>query len=215
MTRLRNYFLTGLVVSGPVAITLYIVWWLIRLVDSWVKPYIPARYTPDAYLPFSVPGFGLIVALFVITMIGFLTANFVGRSVIGYGERLLGRTPVVRAVYSGLKQIFQTVLANRAELFTRVGLVEYPRRGAWSLVFIGPDREFEINDALREREGKTIAVFRPLTPNLTTGYLMYVPEKDVVPLAMTIEEAARILISAGLVIPPRPGAAPTALDPDI
>ena len=201
MTRIRNYFLTGVIVCAPIAITTYIAWTLVHWVDSWVKTYIPGRYNPDNYLPFTVPGFGLIVALIVITLVGFLTANIIGRSIVSLGERLLNRMPLVRNVYSGLKQIFETVLANRSELFTRVGLFEYPRKGAWSIVFIAKQQETEINAALQSRHGKTIAVFRPITPNVTTGYLLYVAEEDVIPLDMSVEDAAKLLISAGLVGP--------------
>ncbi|MGE0499778.1 MAG: DUF502 domain-containing protein [Rhizobiaceae bacterium] len=201
MTRLRNYFLTGVVVCAPIAITAYLAWTVVHWFDSWVKPYIPARYNPDNYLPFAVPGFGLIVALLIITLIGFLTANIIGRSIVQVGERLLNRMPLVRNVYSGLKQIFETVLANRSELFTRVGLFEYPRRGAWSIVFIAKQQDTEINRALKPKHGKTMAVFRPITPNVTTGYLLYVPEEDVIPLDMSVEDAAKLLISAGLVAP--------------
>jgi uncharacterized membrane protein len=201
MRRIRNYFLTGVIVCAPLAITAYLSWSVIHWVDSWVKPYIPARYNPDNYLPFAVPGFGLIVALVMITLIGFLTANIIGRSIVSYGEKLLRRMPLVRNVYSGLKQIFETVLAHRTELFSKVGLFEYPRKGAWSIVFIAAQEDSEISDALEEREGKTIAVFRPITPNVTTGYLLYVAEKDVIPLEMSVEDAAKLLISAGLVGP--------------
>jgi uncharacterized membrane protein len=201
MMRLRNYFLTGIIVCAPLAITAYLSWTVIHWVDSWVKPYIPARYNPDNYLPFAVPGFGLIVALVLITLIGFLTANIIGRSIVSYGEKVLSRMPLVRNIYSGLKQIFETVLAHRAELFSKVGLFEYPRKGSWSIVFIASQEDSEISDALEAREGKTIAVFRPITPNVTTGYLLYVPEKDVIPLEMSVEDAAKLLISAGLVGP--------------
>lgn len=199
--KLRNYFLTGIIVAAPLAITAYLTWTVVHWVNSWVKPYIPGRYNPDNYLPFAVPGFGLIVALVMITLIGFITTNIIGRSIVSYGEKLLNRMPLVRNVYSGLKQIFETVLAHRSELFSRVGLFEYPRKGAWSIVFIAAQEDSEINEALSEREGRTIAVFRPITPNVTTGYLLYVAEKDVIPLDMSVEDAAKLLISAGLVGP--------------
>jgi uncharacterized membrane protein len=211
MTRLRNYFLTGIVVCAPLAITAYLAWTVIRWVDSWVKPYIPARYSPDTYLPFSVPGFGVIVALLAITLVGFLTATFVGRTIVVTGERLLDRMPLIRNIYRGLKQIFETVLANRSDLFSGVGLVEWPRRGTWSLVFIPRQRSSEINDALREAEGETMAVFRPISPNITTGYIMYVAADDVIMLNMTVEEGARFLISAGLVTPEANGFTPVEL----
>lgn len=201
MARLRNYFLTGIVVCAPLAITVYLIWYFIHLIDSWVKPYIPDRYNPDTYLPFALPGFGVVVAILFITLVGFMTANFIGRTIVASGERLLDRMPLVRNIYRALKQIFQTVLANRSELFNKVGLVEWPRRGLWSIVFISKQEPAEMNDVLAEREGRTIAVFRPITPNITTGYIMYVAEKDVIPLSISVEEAARFLVSAGLVTP--------------
>ncbi len=201
MTRLRNYFLTGIIVTAPLAITAYLAWTIIHWVDSWVKPYIPDRYNPDHYLPFAVPGFGLVVALLMITLIGFVTASFVGRTIVGFGERLLNRMPLIRNVYRGLKQIFETVLANRSDLFNKVALFEYPRKGAWSIVFIAKQQESEINAALSGRHGRTVAVFRPITPNVTTGYLLYVDESDLIPLDMSVEDAAKVLISAGLVTP--------------
>jgi uncharacterized membrane protein len=201
MARVRNYFLTGVVVIAPLAITAYLTWYFIHLIDSWVKPYIPYRYNPESYLPFAIPGFGLVVALIFITLVGFLTANFIGGSILKFGERILDQIPLARNIYRGLKQIFATVLDNRNELFKKVGLVEWPRRGTWSIVFIPKQQESEINTALAEREGKVMAVFRPITPNITTGYIMYVREEDVVPLTMSIEEAVRFLVSAGLVTP--------------
>lgn len=212
MTRLRNYFLTGVVITAPLAITAYLAWSFVRWVDSWVKPYIPSVYNPDNYLPFAVPGVGLIVALIMITLVGFLTANIVGRSIVSYGDSVLNRMPLVRTIYSGLKQIFETVLANRQELFNKVGLFEYPRRGAWSIVFIAKQRESEINEKLQPRHGRTLAVFRPITPNVTTGYLLYVPEEDVIPLDMSVEDAAKLLISGGLVTPEVPSRLPAPPD---
>ena len=201
MTRLRNYFLTGFVVTAPLAITAYLAWSFVGWVDGWVKPYIPARYNPDNYLPFAVPGFGLIVALILITLIGFLTANFIGRTIVHYGEYLLDRMPLVRSVYRGLKQIFETVLSNKADVFKKVAIVEYPRRGAWSLVFISSERQNEVTRRLEGSQEDTVAVFLPSTPNPTTGFLMYVPRKDIIELSMTVEEAAKLVISAGLVAP--------------
>jgi uncharacterized membrane protein len=201
MTRLRNYFLTGFIVAAPLAITVYIVWSFIGWIDSWVKPYIPAAYSPDTYLPFALPGFGLLVAIFVITMIGFLAANIVGRSIVSVGEHLLGRMPLVRGVYRALKQIFETVLSNKNDLFRQVGLVEYPRKGVWSLVFVATERETEINARLDKEGDPLIAVFMPCTPNPTTGFLMYVYRSEIVMLDMTIEDGAKLIVSAGLVAP--------------
>lgn len=199
--RIRNYFLTGFVVTAPLAITAYLAWSFIGWVDSWVKPYIPARYNPDNYLPFAVPGFGLIVAVILITLVGFLTANFIGRTIVSYGEYLLDRMPFVRSIYRALKQIFETVLSNKSEVFKKVGLIEYPRRGAWAIVFISSERQSEVNSKIEQDTPDSVAVFLPSTPNPTTGFLMYVPRTDLIELSMSVEEAAKLVISAGLVTP--------------
>lgn len=201
MTRLRNYFFTGLIVTAPLAITAYLAWSMIGWVDSWVKPYIPGRYNPDNYLPFPVPGFGLIVALVVVTLVGFLTANFIGRTVVSMGENILGRMPLVRSVYRGLKQILETVLSERSDTFKKVGLIEYPRKGLWALVFIATETRGEVQAQVEEDAGQTIAVFLPTTPNPTSGYLLFVPKAEVVELKMTVEDGAKLVISAGLVAP--------------
>jgi uncharacterized membrane protein len=201
MTRLRNYFLTGVVVCAPLAITAYIAWSFIQWVDSWVKPYLPSAYNPDNYLPFAVPGFGLIVALVLITLIGFLTANIIGRSIVHFGESLVARTPLVRGVYRALKQIFETVLSNKTTMFSTVGLVEYPRKGVWSLVFVAGEKETEINARLDKPGDPLIGVFMPCTPNPTTGFLMYVYKSEIVLLDMSIEDGAKLIVSAGLVAP--------------
>lgn len=201
MTRIRNYFLTGFIVTAPLAITAYLAWSFVGWVDSWVKPYIPARYNPDSYLPFAVPGFGLIVALVLITIVGFLTANLVGRTIVSYGEYLLSRTPLVRNIYSGLKQILETVLSQRSKTFTKVGLIQYPRKGLWALVFIATEAEGEVSDLIEEEAGPSIAVFLPTTPNPTSGFLLFVPKSDITVLSMTVEEGAKLVISAGLVTP--------------
>ena len=200
--RLRRYFLTGLIVVAPVAITAYLTWSIVLWVDGWVKPYLPSIYNPDTYLPFSVPGYGLLVALFLITMVGFLTANLVGRSVLGFGESLLDRMPLVRTVYKALKQIFETVLAEQNSSFKQAGLIEYPRKGIWSIVFIATETKGEVDKLLPENE--TIAVFLPTTPNPTSGFLLFVPRKDIHYLEMSVEEAAKMVISAGLVAPEHP-----------
>ena len=199
--RLRNYFLTGFVILAPLAITVYLTWTMVEWVDSWVKPYLPNVYNPDNYLPFALPGFGLLVALFGITIVGFLTANLIGRSIVSYGESLLHRMPVVRNLYSGLKQIFQTVFNEKSESFKEVALIEYPRRGLWALVFIATETSGEPQAKMERDAGQTISVFLPTTPNPTSGFLLFVPERDVIRLEMSVEEAAKLVISAGLVTP--------------
>ncbi len=204
LTRLRNYFLTGFIICAPLAITAYLVWSFIGWVDSWVKPYIPAVYNPDTYLPFSIPGFGLIVAFFLITIVGFLTANFIGRTIVSYGEHLLGRMPFVRNLYSGLKQIFQTVFSEQETSFEKVCLIEYPRPGLYALAFIATDTRGEVDTVLKAKGQETISVFLPTTPNPTSGFLLFVPKEDATILEMTVEQAAKLVISAGLVAPEQP-----------
>jgi uncharacterized membrane protein len=206
IARLRNHFLTGLVIVGPVTLTIYLTLWFVGWADSWVKPFIPKRYSPDAYLPFTLPGFGMIVAIVFITLLGALTANLVGRSVVGYGESLLARMPFVRTVYRALKQIFETVLAERGQSFQKVALLEFPRRGAWAIVFVTAEARGEIAAKMAGGDDM-VAIFMPSTPNPTTGYLVYVPRSDLVMLDMTVEEAAKLVISAGLVTPEYPGVA--------
>src|SRR3954451_12710344 len=135
VVRLRNYFLTGLVLVGPLYITISLTWWFINWVDDLVRPFIPAAYRPETYLPVKVPGTGLIIALAAMTLLGFLTANLVGKKLIEFGENILNRMPVVRPVYKSLKQIFETLFAQTGSSFRRVALVEFPSPGMWSLVF--------------------------------------------------------------------------------
>lgn len=199
--RLRNYFLTGIVVAAPIGITIYLTWAFVHWVDSRVKPLIPHIYNPDNYLPFSVPGVGLLFAIMMLTLLGFLTANLVGRTIVSYGEFLLDRMPLVRNLYRGLKQIFTTVLQESGNHFRQAGLIQYPREGIWRVVFVATDTTGEVADRLSDEEAVT--VFLPSTPNPTSGFLLFVPRRDVIFLDMSIEEAAKLVISAGLVTPKR------------
>jgi len=198
--RLRSYFLTGLVIAAPISITVYVTWWFIRFVDTWFKPLLPERYDPDTYLPFTIPGVGLLVALVLLTVLGALAANLFGRTVVRYGERLLDQMPVVRNLYRALKQIFETVLSQSNQSFRQVGLIEYPRKGLYALVFISTQTRGEV----AERAGggdDMLSVFLPTTPNPTSGFLLFVPRADIIMLDMSVEEAAKLVISAGLVVP--------------
>ena len=199
--RLRNYFLTGLVVVGPVGITLYIAWNFITLIDAWVKPYVPALYNPDSYLPFAVPGVGLVFSVVLLTIIGALAANLLGRSLISAGEMMLGRTPIVRNVYRGLKQIFESVVSasSPGQNFQKVALMEFPSKGIWSIVFVTGDAARDIG---RELPGQDlISVFMPTGMLPPSGFVCFVPRKSILPLRMSVEDAAKIIISAGMVNP--------------
>lgn len=201
MSRIRTYFLTGFIITAPLVITAYLIWTLVEWVDSWVIPYIPEVYNPDNYLPFHVPGFGLLAALIIITIVGFLTANIIGRSIVTWGEGILGRMPVVRNLYNGLKQIFETVLSDQTASFQEVGLIEYPRKGLWAVVFIATETRGEVDVILKGRKVETVSVFLPTTPNPTSGFLLFVPKEDIIRLKMSVEEGAKLVISAGLVAP--------------
>jgi len=191
-----------------VAITIWLTLSFIRWADSWVKPYIPSRYNPESYLKFAVPGFGLLIAVIIITMIGFLGKNLIGRSIVGFGESILHRMPLVRTLYKSLKQIFESVLKDQSSSFKKVGLIEFPSPGMWALVFIATDARGEIAARLNEEGAEMVAVFLPPTPVPTAGFLMFVPRDRIKLLEMTPEEAAKLLISGGLVMPdyqPRDG----------
>jgi len=200
--RLRGYFLTGLIIVGPVAITIYVVWWFINLVDGWVKPLIPAAYLPENYLPVNVPGVGLIVGILALMLIGALTANLFGRTIVSYGEMMLDRMPVVRGVYRLLKQIFTTIFSKTGTSFKRVGLIEFPRRGLYAVVFVSGDPPAEVKEKIGNGE-KLMTVFMPNAPNPTTGFVLFMPAKDVTVLDMSIDDGAKLVISAGLVAPPQ------------
>lgn len=200
MARFRNYFLTGLIVAGPIAITLYLTWWFVTWVDGIVRPFVPVAYRPETYLPFPLPGTGLIIAVFALTMLGFLAANLVGRKLVDYGERLLGRMPVVRAIYRSLKQVFETLFSGNGSSFRRVGLVEFPAPGMWSIVLISQPPSKDISSHLPDTE-EHISVFLPCSPNPTTGFFFYVPKSKVVEVEMTAEDAATLIMSAGMVQP--------------
>lgn len=204
MSRLRNYFLAGLVIAAPLAITIYLAWWFVHWIDSWVKPLIPARYDPEQYLPFAVPGFGALIAVVLITLLGFFAANLLGRTLVSAGERVLGRMPLVRTVYGGLKQMFETMLTSKNATFNKVVLIEYPRRETWSLAFVAMPAAGEVRDVLQiddQFENEIMTVYVPTTPNPTSGYLLFAKRKEMIELDMTIEEAAKLVITGGLVTP--------------
>lgn len=199
VARLRNYFFTGLVIAAPIYITIYLTLWIVELMDQWFLPFVPERYNPEHYLPVSVPGLGLILAFVLLTLLGAFTANLFGRTLVSFGQNLLHRMPVVRNIYGAVQQIFETVMSQRDTSFQDVGLIEYPRKGLWAIVFITAETKGEI--AMRTGE-EMVSVFLPTTPNPTSGFLLYVPRKDIHILNMTVEEAAKLVISAGLVDPP-------------
>lgn len=196
--KMKTYFITGLVVASPVGITIYLALAFINLIDRNIKPLIPDAYNPETYLPFPLPGLGLVFLFLMLTVLGFFAANYLGKSLIKIGERLLNRMPIVRSVYNTLKQIFETVVSEDKQSFQEVVLIEYPRKDLWAIAFISGENNGEIQTKLPH---DMVNVFLPTTPNPTSGFLLFVPRKDIIRLDMSPDEGAKYVISAGLVDP--------------
>ncbi|MEL7154282.1 MAG: DUF502 domain-containing protein [Pseudomonadota bacterium] len=194
---LRTNFLTGLIVVAPVVITIYLTWTIITFVDAQVVPLVP----PPLRLDVGLPGFGVVIFLIFTTAVGYFTKNLFGRQIIRIGESWVDRMPIVRSIYNALKQIVETILNQSNASFQKACLVEYPRKGIWAIAFVSTDTKGEIQDQVGGENGM-MSVFLPTTPNPTSGFLLFVPKEDVVLLDMTVEEAAKLVISAGLVTPP-------------
>lgn len=193
---LRRYFITGLVISAPVFITFYIVVWIIGLLDGFFRPFIPVAYRPETYLPIDIPGVGVIMALIVLTLIGWFAANFLGRGLVRISDRLIERLPVVGSIYKALRQIFKAAVKQDSSSFSQVALIEYPRRGLYCIAFVTNTADQVVRKGANGIE--MVSVFLPTTPNPTSGFLIFVPKDDLTILDMTVEEGARLVISAGL-----------------
>lgn len=198
--RFRTNFFTGVVIVAPVVVTFYLLWWAINLVDKLIVPWVPAIYNPSTYLGIDIPGFGVIVFLIFTAGVGALTKGLFGRQLVKFGENFVDRMPVVRSIYNALKQIAETVLSQSNNSFQNACMVEYPRKGIWAIAFVSTDTKGEVLEKMPHNE--MLSIFLPTTPNPTSGFLLFVPRQDVVLLDMTVEEAAKLIISAGLVTPP-------------
>jgi len=196
--KIRTYFLAGLVVFAPISITIYLSWLAIDAVDDLVRGLLPAAYNPENYLPFSIPGIGVLIAFVFLTLLGALAANFLGRSFLRLGEWFVDRMPIVRGIYATLKQIAETIMAQSSSTFRDVVLVEYPRKGLWAIAFVSCPARGEIQEKTHE---ETLNVFLPTTPNPTSGYLLFIPKSDCIFLDMSVDAAIKYIISAGLVAP--------------
>ena len=197
---IRTWFLTGVVIAGPLAVTVWLVWWFINTVDEWVRPLVPPTLWPDTYLPVRVPGTGVVLAFLGLTILGFFAANLAGRTLIRLGELFLDRMPVVRGIYKGAKQIFETVFSQSGTSFRRVGLVQFPSKGMWSIVLISAPPSDSITSALPD-QGEMVSVFMPCTPNPTTGFWFYLSASEVVEVPLTTDEAFKLIMSAGVIQP--------------
>jgi len=196
--RIRTYFLTGIAITAPIGLTLYISIIFINLIDNNVKKLVPDQYNPDSYLPFDIPGTGLFVAVLTLIIIGFFTAGIFGKFFVNLGEKIIERLPIVRSIYSALKQIFQTILGSSSKAFREVVLIEYPRKGVWAVAFITAETQGEVAKKLKQ---SCVNVFLPTTPNPTSGFMLVVPKKDIVRLSMNIEEGMKLVISGGIISP--------------
>lgn len=223
IARLRASFLTGLVVIAPVGLTLWLIWSVIGWIDGFVWPLVPGAWHPDSIINFwlgnprailesgvrvpnpdfihvNVRGVGVIVFFLFTIFIGWIAKGYIGRSMIRWAESLVERTPVVRSIYSGIKQISETVFAQTESSFEKACLIEYPRKGIWAIGFISTTAKGEIS-AKGGNTGEMLSVFLPTTPNPTSGFLLFFPAEDVIELDMSVEDAAKLVISAGLVYP--------------
>lgn len=198
LRRLRTDFLAGVLVTAPIGITFYLAWIVIHWIDDQVTPMIPEKYNPETYLPFSIPGLGLVVVFVVLTAVGALAAGMLGRWAVGLFESILARMPVIRSLYGAIKQIIETILKQQSDAFRQVVLFEYPRRGSWALGFITGTTLGEVQNLT---EDEVVNVFLPTTPNPTSGYLLFIPKKELVILSMTVEEGIKMVVSGGIVTP--------------
>jgi uncharacterized membrane protein len=220
--RARGNFLTGLVVIAPVGLTIWLIWSVVGWIDGFVLPLVPVKYHPDRLIQdllgldplmqINVRGIGVVIFLFFTVFVGFIAKGLIGRSLIRFAESLVERTPVVRSIYSGIKQISETIFAQSERSFETACLIEYPRKGIWAIGFISTGAKGEIAGK-SDPDGEMMSVFLPTTPNPTSGFLLFVPKRDVITLDMTVEDAAKLVISAGLVYPGARAPETPAVDP--
>ncbi len=197
---LRASFLTGIVVIAPVWLTIWLIWSVVGWIDSAVLPLIPQQFQPEEYVGINLHGVGVIIFLIFTIIVGWIAKGILGRSLIQLAEGIVDRMPVVRSVYSGIKQISETVFAQTERSFEKACLIQYPRRGIWAIGFVSTTARGEVSNRA-ETSGELLSVFVPTTPNPTSGFLLFFPAEDVILLDMSIEDAAKLVISAGLVYP--------------
>ncbi|MBT8141963.1 MAG: DUF502 domain-containing protein [Gammaproteobacteria bacterium] len=197
MKALRSFLVAGLLIWVPVIITIFVVRFLINVSDRALL-LIPLKYRPETLLGFNIPGLGVIFAFLVLLVTGLLARNYFGTFIVAGWEKLMSRIPVVRTVYHGARQIAETVFADNSSAFSKVCLIEYPRRGAWSLCF---QTSTEVGEVQGRTNRKVVSVFVPTTPNPTSGFVIILPVEDVIELDMSVDEGLRMIISLGVVVP--------------
>ena len=198
MGKLKAYFLAGILITAPVGITFYIAWIFVAAVDRGVTSLLPEIYNPQNYLPFGIPGIGLLIAIMVLTLVGAITAGFLGRLIVKINDNILERMPIISGIYGAVKQILETVLARKSQAFRQVVLIEYPRIGIWTIAFVVGKTIDEIE---KNCGNEILNVFVPTTPNPTSGFLLFISARDVRPLSMSVEDGLKFVISSGIVTP--------------
>lgn len=198
LAALRRYLIAGLLVWVPLVITFFVVRFLVDLMDQSLK-LLPPGWRPEALLGFKVPGLGIVLTFIVVFVTGLVVANLAGRKLVAFWESLLGRIPLVRSIYSASKQVMETLFGAGGNAFRKVLLIEYPRRGMWTLAFQTGKPVGEVQD---RTEHEVITVFVPTTPNPTSGFVVFVPRTEVIELAMSVEDGLKMIISLGVVTPP-------------
>jgi uncharacterized membrane protein len=211
--RIRGNFLAGLIIVAPIGLTFWLIWTVVGWVDGWVWPFIPRDFHPEEMInhyfgtegappiTVNVRGIGVVIFLVFTIIVGWIGKGIMGRSLLRFGERLVDRMPVVRSIYNGVKQIAETVFSQRDTSFDKACLIEYPRVGIWAIAFVSTNAKGEIHSKI-SADGKEIAtVFLPTTPNPTSGFLLFLSRADIRELDMSVEDAAKLVISAGLVYP--------------
>ncbi|GJL84451.1 MAG: membrane protein [Micavibrio sp.] len=197
--RVRGYLLAGILVTAPISITVYLTWVFLTFIDTRVAKILPDDWYAALYGGTTFPGLGLVIALVFFVIVGWFAKNFFGRLVIRLSEYIVHRMPVIRTLYGAIKQIFETIMASQSSAFREAVMLEYPRKGVYSIGFVTGKTEGEVQ---RATKNETINVFVPTTPNPTSGYLLFVPKKELIYLDMSVEEAIKLVVSAGIITPP-------------
>ncbi|MBO4520122.1 MAG: DUF502 domain-containing protein [Alphaproteobacteria bacterium] len=197
VTRLRNYFLTGLLVTAPPALTIYLAVLFVNFIDSKVRRFIPEEYNPEQYLPFAIPGLGVVVVIIFLIVLGAFTTGYLGRLLVRLWERMWEKIPLVSGIYSTFKQLFETVFSQKSNAFSQVVMVEFPRKDAWTVAFVTSDVPYVLSKALKDDD--LVSVYVPTTPNPTSGYWSLYHKKDVIPLDISVEDGLKMIVSLGIV----------------
>ncbi len=195
--KVKNIFLTGIAAVIPLGLTIYILHFILGMMNKLAK-ILPARFSPDKLLPFHVPGLDLIIAIIFIFIIGLIVKSYVGNKLVALGEDIVGRIPLVNGIYKAIKKLVDAIFSEQNNSFKQVVLIEYPRKGLYSVAFVTGESRGEVQ---WKTEKKCINLFVPTTPNPTSGFYIMVPESDVINLDMTVEEAFRLIISGGIISP--------------